>query len=292
MQKIAILTDSNSGITPKEAQEAGVFVLPTPVYIDDRLYYEGVDISNDEFYERQAAGANIKTSMPVVGEVMDEWDRLLEEHDQVIYIPLSSGLSASCQTAEAMAEEDEYDGRVFVVDNRRISVTMKLSVYEAKKLADEGKDAPYIKVFLERTAADSYIYLMVDTLEYLKKGGRITPAAAAIGSMLRIKPVLSIYGDKLDSFAKARTAKQAKEIMIEAIMTDLKEKLKDPEAKDTIVSLAYTRDREPAEAFREELQELFPSKKITVDPLSLVVACHTGPGAIGITVSRSLIKEI
>ena len=292
MQKIAILTDSNSGITPKEAQEAGVFVLPTPVYIDDRLYYEGVDISNDEFYERQAAGANIKTSMPVVGEVMDEWDRLLEEHDQVIYIPLSSGLSASCQTAEAMAEEDEYDGRVFVVDNRRISVTMKLSVYEAKKLADEGKDAPYIKDFLERTAADSYIYLMVDTLEYLKKGGRITPAAAAIGSMLRIKPVLSIYGDKLDSFAKARTAKQAKEIMIEAIMTDLKEKLKDPEAKDTIVSLAYTRDREPAEAFREELQELFPSKKITVDPLSLVVACHTGPGAIGITVSRSLIKEI
>lgn len=291
MGKVAVLTDSNSGITREEADRMGVFVLPTPVYIDDRLYYEGVDIDNDTFYEKQANGASIKTSMPIVGEVMDKWNELLEWNDEVVYIPLSSGLSASCQTAISLAEEEPFEGRVFVVNNHRISVTMKLSVYEAKRLADEGKDSAYIREYLERSAGDSSIYLMVDTLEYLKKGGRVTPAAAAIGSLLKIKPILSLMGEKLDSFAKARTIKQAREIMFEAIMTDLKNKLNDPEAKESVISLAYTRDIEPAEEFRKELLEHFPSKRMIIDPLSLVVACHTGPGAIGLTVTKSILEE-
>ena len=292
MSRVAILTDSNSGISQDEAKKLGIYVLPTPFYINDKLYYEGVNLTSEKFYKLQEKGADIKTSMPIVGDVMDMWNKLLEEYDEVIYIPLSSGLSASCQTAITMASEEPYCDRVFVVNNQRISVTMKLSVLEAKHLADEKKTGEQIREYLEKTKFDSSIYLMVNTLDYLKKGGRITPAAAAIGSLLRIKPVLQIQGEKLDAYAKARTVKQAGEVMIEAITKDLSERFNDPDARDSIIAMAYTRDTEQAEIIREEVMRRFPGKSVVLEPLSLVVACHTGPGAIGMTASKSLIEEI
>lgn len=272
MSKVAILTDSNSGITQEEAKQRGVFVFPTPVYINDEIFYEGVDLTTDTFFAKQAEGADIKTSMPVVGDVIDKWEELLKTYDEVVYIPLSSGLSSSCETATMLAED--YDGKVQVVNNQRISVTMKLSVYDAKKLADDGKSALEIKEILEKMKYDSTIYIMVDTLEYLKKGGRITPAVAAIGSLLKIKPVLQIRGEKLDSFAKARTVKQAKQIMMDAIAKDMDEVLGDPTGENTIIAMAHTQNDEEIQKFKEEALERWPDHDIFVDPLSLVVSCH------------------
>lgn len=288
MSKVAILTDSNSGITQEEAKQRGVFVFPTPVYINDEIFYEGVDLTTETFFAKQAEGADIKTSMPVVGDVIDKWDTLLETYDEVVYIPLSSGLSSSCETAAMLAED--YDGKVQVVNNQRISVTMKLSVYDAKKLADDGKSAVEIKEILEKVKFDSTIYIMVDTLEYLKKGGRITPAAAAIGSLLKIKPVLQIRGEKLDSFAKARTVKQAKQIMMDAIAKDMDEVLGDPTGENTIIAMAHTQNDEEIQKFKEEALERWPDHDIIVDPLSLVVSCHIGPGALAITCTKKLDK--
>ena len=288
MSKVAILTDSNSGITQEEAKQLGVFVFPTPVYINDEIFYEGVDLTTETFFAKQAEGADIKTSMPVVGDVIDKWDTLLETYDEVVYIPLSSGLSSSCETAAMLAED--YDGKVQVVNNQRISVTMKLSVYDAKKLADDGKSAVEIKEILEKVKFDSTIYIMVDTLEYLKKGGRITPAAAAIGSLLKIKPVLQIRGEKLDSFAKARTVKQAKQIMMDAIAKDMDEVLGDPTGENTIIAMAHTQNDEEIQKFKEEALERWPDHDIFVDPLSLVVSCHIGPGALAITCTKKLDK--
>ena len=286
MGKIAIVTDSNSGITQEEAEQAGIYVFPTPVYINDEVFYEGVDLTTDQFFARQAEGAEIKTSMPVVGDVIDKWESLLEEYDEVVYIPLSSGLSSSCETAIMLAED--YDGKVQVVNNQRISVTMKLSVYDAKKLADAGKSATEIKEILEAMKFESTIYIMVDTLEYLKKGGRITPAAAAIGSLLKIKPVLQIRGEKLDSFAKARTVKQAKQIMMDAIAKDMDEVLHDPTGENTIIAMAHTQNEEEIAKFKAEVEERFPGHDIFVDPLSLVVSSHIGPGALAVTCTKKL----
>lgn len=286
MSKVAILTDSNSGITQEEAEQAGIYVFPTPVYINDEVFYEGVDLTTDQFFARQAEGAEIKTSMPVVGDVIDKWESLLEEYDEVVYIPLSSGLSSSCETAIMLAED--YDGKVQVVNNQRISVTMKLSVYDAKKLADAGKSATEIKEILEAMKFESTIYIMVDTLEYLKKGGRITPAAAAIGSLLKIKPVLQIRGEKLDSFAKARTVKQAKQIMMDAIAKDMDEVLHDPTGEHTIIAMAHTQNEEEIAKFKAEVEERFPGHDIFVDPLSLVVSSHIGPGALAVTCTKKL----
>ena len=286
MGKVAILTDSNSGITQEEAKKLGIYVFPTPVYIDDEVFYEGVDLTTEQFFARQAEGAEIKTSMPVVGDVIDKWESLLEEYDEVVYIPLSSGLSSSCDTAIMLAED--YDGKVQVVNNQRISVTMKLSVFDAKTLADAGKSATEIKEILEAMKFESTIYIMVDTLEYLKKGGRITPAAAAIGSLLKIKPVLQIRGEKLDSFAKARTVKQAKQIMMDAIAQDMKEVLHDPTGEDTIIAMAHTQNEEEIAKFKEEVEERFPEHDIIVDPLSLVVSSHIGPGALAVTCTKKL----
>ena len=224
--------------------------------------------------------------MPVVGDVIDKWESLLEEYDEVVYIPLSSGLSSSCDTAIMLAED--YDGKVQVVNNQRISVTMKLSVFDAKTLADAGKSATEIKEILEAMKFESTIYIMVDTLEYLKKGGRITPAAAAIGSLLKIKPVLQIRGEKLDSFAKARTVKQAKQIMMDAIAQDMKEVLHDPTGEDTIIAMAHTQNEEEIAKFKEEVEERFPGHDIIVDPLSLVVSSHIGPGALAVTCTKKL----
>ena len=286
MGKVAILTDSNSGITQEEAKKLGIYVFPTPVYIDDEVFYEGVDLTTEQFFARQAQGAEIKTSMPVVGDVIDKWESLLEEYDEVVYIPLSSGLSGSCNTAIMLAED--YDGKVQVVNNQRISVTMKLSVLDAKTLADAGKSATEIKEILEAMKFDSTIYIMVDTLEYLKKGGRIKPAAAAIGSLLKIKPVLQIRGEKLDSFAKARTVKQAKQIMMDAIAQDMKEVLHDPTGENTIIAMAHTQNEEEIAKFKEEVEERFPGHDIFVDPLSLVVSSHIGPGALAVTCTKKL----
>lgn len=287
MSKVAILTDSNSGITQEEAKKNGIYVIPTPVYINDEVFYEGVDLTTETFFARQAEGADIKTSMPVMGDVIDKWDELLEEYDEVVYIPLSSGLSGSYNAAQMLAEDD-YEGKVEVVNNQRISVTMKISVYEAKKMADQGKSAAEIREILERTRFESTIYIMVDTLEFLKKGGRITPAVAAIGSLLKIKPVLQIRGEKLDSFAKARTVKQGKQIMMDAIAKDMAEGWNDPEGEHTIIAMAHTQNEEEIEKFKEEALQRWPNRDIMIDPLSLVVSGHIGPGALAITCTKKI----
>ncbi|MBQ5426301.1 MAG: DegV family protein [Pseudobutyrivibrio sp.] len=287
MSKVAILTDSNSGITQAEAKELGVYVIPMPFYINEQLYYEDIDLTQEQFYEKLTQGGEITTSMPITGNLIDLWDKLLEDYDQVVYIPMSSGLSSSCATAQMLSED--YDGKVVVVDNQRISVTQKLSALEAKKLADMGKTAEEIRDALMEIKAASTIYITVDTLEYLKKGGRLTPAVAAIGSLLKIKPVLSIYGEKLDKFAMARTMKQAKSIMIDALKKDMQNVLHTDNLDDVVISIAHTQNQEAAEKFREELLEAFPGKDIWIDPLSLSVSCHIGPGALACTVTKKLI---
>jgi len=287
MSKVAILTDSNSGITQAESKELGVFVEPMPFYIDGELYYEDIDLTQDEFYQKLTQGGEIKTSMPITGNLMDTWEKILEDYDELVYIPMSSGLSSSCATAKMLA--DDYDGRVVVVDNQRISVTQKMSALEAKKLADIGKSAQEICDALMEIKSLSTIYITVDTLEYLKKGGRLTPAVAAIGSLLKIKPVLSIYGEKLDKYAMARTVKAAKQTMIEALKKDMVDVLKTDNFDEVQISIAHTQNEEAAIAFREELLKEFPVKDIWIDPLSLSVSCHIGPGALACTITKKLV---
>lgn len=286
MSKVAIVTDSNSGITAKEGEERGIFVIPMPFYINEELFYEGIELTQEQFYDKlQDDSIDIKTSMPMVGDVVDLWDKILESYDEIVYIPMSSGLSSSCETAIMLAQD--YDGKVQVVNNQRISVTQKLSVFDAKHMADEGKSALEIKEYLEATKFDSSIYIMVGTLKYLKKGGRVTTAAAALGTLLKIKPVLQILGEKLDAFAKARTVKQAKQIMIDSINRDIETRL-NCTADDCHISMAYTGTTEEILEFKKEVQELFPNHDIIMDPLSLSVACHIGPGAIAITVTKKM----
>ncbi len=285
---VAVLTDSNSGVTADEVKANGLFVQPMPFYIDGELFYVGINLTGGEYYKKQTGGSEISTSMPIIGDLVDNWEKLLEDYDEVVYIPMSSGLSSSCETAVMLS--NDYDGRVQVVNNQRISVTQKLSVYEAKKLAEEGKSAAEIREYLESHKMDASIYIMVDTLEYLKKGGRITPAVAAIGSLLHIRPVLQIQGEKLDTFAKARTLKQAKQIIIDALKHDFETRFANMNELETVISVAHTENQEEAEIFRDELKEAFPGiENILIDPLSLSVACHIGPGALAATVSKGLI---
>lgn len=286
MSKIAIVSDSNSGITQAKAKELGITVLPMPFFINDETLYEDINLTQEQFYEMLQNDVNISTSMPLVGNLTDAWDELLKEYDEIVHIPMSSGLSGSCQTAMMMAEE--YDGKVQVVDNQRISVTLRQSVLDAMALADKGYSAKEIKEILEREKLEASIYIMVDTLDYLKKGGRITPAVAAIGTLLKLKPVLQIQGEKLDSFAKARTVKQAKSMMIEAIKKDMTERFGDAEGKNMHLQMAYTLDVEAAEAFKAEVAEAFPGMEIVMDPLSLSVSCHIGPGALAIACSKKV----
>ena len=287
MSKVAILTDSNSGITQAQAKDYGVFVIPMPFYIDGELYYEDIDLTQEQFYEKLTQGGEITTSMPITGNLMDTWEKLLKDYDEIVYIPMSSGLSSSCATAKMLAED--YDGKVVVVDNQRISVTQKLSALEAKKLADLGKSAQEICDALMEIKSLSTIYITVDTLEYLKKGGRLTPAVAAIGSLLKIKPVLSIYGEKLDKYSMARTVKAAKQTMIEALKKDMQNVLHTDNLDDVVISIAHTQNQEAAEKFKEELEAEFPGQEIWIDPLSLSVSCHIGPGALACTVTKKLI---
>ena len=290
MSKIAIMTDSNSGITQDESKELGVYVLPMPFYIDGKMYYEDIDLTQEEFYEKLKQDCEIKTSMPLVGDVTDQWEELLKEYDEIVYIPMSSGLSSSCETAYMLSQD--YDGRVQVVNNQRISVTQRQSVMDAKQLAEQGKSAAEIKQILEDVKSESSIYIMLDTLYYLKKGGRITPAAAALGTLLKLKPVLQIQGDKLDAFAKARTAKQGKNIMIETMKKDFEERFESPDGKKMHLEIAYSDDKEAAEAFKEEVQKAFPDNEIVMNPLSLSVSCHIGPGAIAIACSKAIDEKL
>lgn len=285
---VAIVTDSNSGITQQQGKEYGVFVLPMPFFIDGEQHFEDIDLTQEEFYQKLEGEADISTSMPAVGDVIDFWDKLLKEYDEIVHIPMSSGLSGSCEAAVALAQD--YEGRVQVVNNQRISLTQRRSVLDAKTMADADKSAAQIREYLEATKFESSIYIMLDTLYYLKKGGRITPAAAALGTLLRLKPVLQIQGEKLDAFAKARTSKLGKGIMIDAIKSDLEKRFGDPEGKDMWIDIAYTKDIEPALELKQELEEVFPARKgeIVINPLSLSVSCHIGPGALAITCAKKL----
>ena len=281
MSKIAIVTDSNSGITQKEGKELGISVIPMPFYINDELYFEDITLTQEEFYQKLDEDADIKTSQPAPGDVLDLWEKLLEDHDEIVHIAMSSGLSSSCATAAMLA--DDYDGKVQVVDNQRISVTQRQSVADAMKLAEEGKSAKEIKDILEADKLDSGIFIMVDTLKYLKKGGRVTSAGAAIGTVLGIKPVLQIHGEKLDAFAKTRGVKQAKKKMIAAVRKELEERFPDGDfAKHAYLQSAYTKDKEAALKWKEELMAEFPEMEFHQDPLSLSVACHIGAGALAV----------
>ena len=287
MNKIAIVTDSNSGITQQEAKELGIFVLPMPFYIGEELYFEGVNLTQEAFYEKLEGDVEIHTSQPSPGDVMALWEELLLQYEEVVHIPMSSGLSGSCDTAMMLAEE--WDGRVQVVDNQRISVTQRQSVLEAKALAEQGKTAQEIKALLELHRLDASIYIMVDTLKYLKKGGRVTPAGAALGTLLRIKPVLEIQGEKLDAFAKARSVKQAKAIMINAILKDLQNRFgADASPSRVKIMMGHTMNAEEAALWRQELTELFPQQELYITSLPLSVACHTGPGSLAITCCQCL----
>ncbi len=279
MKKTAIVTDSNSGITPAEAEELGIYLVPMPFFIDGELFYEGVNLSHEDFYSKMAAGAEISTSQPTPGAVLDLWDTLLEDHDELVYIPMSSALSGSCATAEALAED--YDGRVTVVDNQRISATQRQSVLDAVSMVNDGQDASRINEVLLRDKLEASIYITVDTLKYLKKGGRITAAAAAFGTVLGIKPVLQIQGEKLDAFAMAHGMKSAKKQMLDAVEKDLETRFAGK--KGVYVAAAYTCSDDEAKLWAEEIRARFGDRfNGYIAPLSLSVACHTGPGAYGI----------
>ena len=289
MSKIAIATDSNSGITQAQGKELGIFVLPMPFYINDELFLEDITLSQKQFYERLAQDADVKTTQPSPGDVTDLWDKILQDYDQIVYIPMSSGLSSSCETAMMLAQD--YEGKVFVVNNQRISVTQRQSVLDALEMAQAGKSAQEIHDYLERTKFDSDIYITVDTLKYLKKGGRCTPAAAALGAVLGIKPVLRIKGEKLDSFAKVRGWKAAKKTMIDAIHNTMETEFAGLSGPEQLhIAAAYTGDRADAQEWLEELEAIFPGYPIHMDPLSLSVACHIGPGARAVTVTKALEK--
>ena len=289
--KIAVVTDSNSGITQAQAKEMGVAVLPMPFMIDGETYYEDITLTQEQFYQRLKDNADIATSQPTPDSILKMWDKLLKEYDQIIHIPMSSGLSGSCSTAMMLAGEDEYEGKVFVVDNRRISVTQYQSVKDAQMLAAMGMDGTQIKKRLEETAADSVIFITVDTLKYLKKGGRITSAAAALGTLLKIKPVLIILGEKLDSFARARTMKHAKTMMINAIQKELDGRLHDSECRNCHLAIAHTDNEEAALEFKKEVEERFPNADVYMAPLSLSIACHIGPGSLAVTATRKMEEE-
>ncbi len=285
--KIAILTDSNSGITREEADNLNIYVLPMPFYIDDEVFFEDIDLTQEEFYKRLEDNCKITTSMPVVGDLLDEWDKLLEDYDQIVYIPMSSSLSSSCQTAHMLSLDDEYEDKVFVVDNQRISVTMRESVLDAKYLAEKGYNGEDIKNILEDHKRDSSIYISLVTLEYLSRGGRLTKGVAALGNILRIKPVLQIQGGKLDTFARGRTLEQCKQTMISAIKEDIKNRF-DNDPSIVEIAIAHTDNEEEAIKFREEVLEIWPDREIVINPLSLSVACHIGPGSLAITVGRRI----
>ena len=287
MSKVAVVTDSNSGISQELADKMGISVLPMPFTIDGKEYFEGISLTQEEFYEYLKKDANIATSQPSPESVLNLWKELLKEYDEVLHIPMSSGLSGSCQTAIALA--DDFDGRVQVVNNHRISITQRRAVEDAVRLAEEGKSAREIRAILEETKLESSIYITVATLKYLKKGGRITPAVAAIGTMLRLKPVLTIQGERLDSFSKARTMRQARQTMIDAIKNDIEKRFGGLGARGVYLDIAHTNNYEEAEDFKAEVEAAFPGYQVGfVDALSLSVSCHIGDGALALAATKIL----
>lgn len=286
MSKVRIITDSNSGITVEDARELGVTVLPMPFSINEEMYFEQESLTHEQFYEELAAGKDIMTTQPSPGQVMGIWDEALKEYDEIVYIPMSSGLSGSYQTAAMLAED--YEGKVHVVNNQRISVTQRQSVLDALRLLEAGKSAKEIKDILEEDKFNSSIYLMVDTLVYLKKGGRITPAAAALGTLLKLKPVLQIQGERLDAFAKARTVSQAKSIIINAVKSDIDKRFGGLSKENISLHMAYAHDLDRILEFKEEVLKEFPGYDINLYPLSLSVATHIGPGCIALAVTKNL----
>ncbi|MBR6770801.1 MAG: DegV family protein [Lachnospiraceae bacterium] len=286
MAKIAIITDSNSGITQAQAQSMGLYVLPMPFMIHEENYFEDINLTQEEFYQRLAKGEDVVTSQPSPDSVMELWDKVLKEHDQIVHIPMSSGLSGSCQSAIMLSEE--YEGRVQVVNNQRISVTQRQSALDALMLAEKGMDAVQIKNALEADKYNSSIYIMLDTLYYLKKGGRITPAAAALGTLLKLKPVLQIQGERLDAFAKARTVSQGKAMMINAIRNDMKNRFGGVDKDRIRLQVVHSNNLEAAQIWKAELQEEFPGFEIHIDSLSLSVACHIGPGSLAVACTKNI----
>lgn len=287
MNKIAIVADSNSGYTQEKANETGIFLIPMPFYINGEEYFEGVNLTQKEFFEYLKNDAEVSTSQPSPGSMLTLWDNLLKTYDEIIYFPMSSGLSGSCQTAAMLAQD--YEGKVFVVDNQRISAPLKHSIIDACTMVQMGKSGQEIKDYLEKTKMDSAVYITVDTLKYLKKGGRITPAAAALGTLLKIKPILQIRGEKLDSYGKARTMNQAKKLMIDALKKDVAENF-GGNAKEVHFDIAHTQNETEAMAVKELIEENFPGCEVSIiDPLSLSIACHIGEGAVGVAWTKKLI---
>ncbi|WP_287386522.1 DegV family protein [Lachnospira sp.] len=287
MSKVAIVTDSNSGITQKESKELGIRVIPMPFFIDGKEYLEDITLTQEEFYVKLEGDADISTSQPSVGELQDTFDEVLKDYDELVFIPMSSGLSGTCQTATMLAED--YDGKVCVVNNQRISVTMRQSAIDALELAKKGYSAKEIKEILEKHKFDSSIYITLETLKYLKKGGRITPAAAAIGTVLNLKPVLQIQGEKLDAYTKTRGKEAAKKKMIEAMKNDFENRFANFAKEGKLhLEAAYSGNPEEAAEWKELLSKEFPGYDIHMDPLSLSISCHIGKGALAVAVSACL----
>ncbi len=287
MGKIAIVTDSNSGITQRQARVMGIYVLPMPFYINGDMYYEDITLTQEEFYQRLAEEADISTSQPSPADVMEMWDDILKEYEEIIHIPMSSGLSSSCETAIALAQD--YDGRVHVVDNQRISITQRQSVLDALWMAGQGMSAQEIVDVLMREKLEASIYITVDTLKYLKKGGRVTAAGAALGTVLNIKPVLQIQGEKLDAFAKVRGFKAAKKKMLDAIEKDITKRFA---GKKLYLMAAYTCAEEEAEEWKKEIEARFPGYEVHMDPLSLSVSCHIGPGSMAVACCKVIDESL
>ena len=287
MSKIAIVTDSNSGISQKQAEGLeDVYVIPMPFTFNEETFYEDINLTVDEFFQKMEAGEEVLTSQPSLDTVTSLWDKLLTEYDEIVHIPMSSGLSGACQSATMLAMD--YDDKVQVVNNQRISVTQRQSVLNAKQLAARGKSAAGIKEILEKDRFNSSIYIMLDTLQYLKKGGRITPAAATLGTLLRIKPVLQIQGEKLDAFAKARTSSHGKTVMMNALRNDLEHRFGGVEMQNYTLYVAHTRNEEAALSLQKELEAAYPGVEVYMDRLPLSVSCHIGPGALGVGCCQKL----
>lgn len=283
MGKVAVITDSNSGITQKEAALLGIKVVPMPFYINEELFFEDITLTQEQFYEKLEGDAEISTSQPSPGDILDLWNETLKTYDEIVYLPMSSALSSSCETAIMLSED--FDGKVFVVDNQRISITLRQSVLDAIQLAEEGKTAKEIYDILMKEKLEASIYITVDTMKYLKKGGRVTPTAAALGTVLNIKPVLQIQGGKLDTYAKVRGWKAAKKSMLDAMEKDITERFA---GKEVHLEAAYTCDEETAAAWKAEIEARFPGYDLVMNKLSLSVSCHIGPGSMAVACSKKI----
>ena len=284
-KQTAIVTDTNSGLRPEEAAALGIDLIPMPVNLDGACFFEYDTITQAEFFSRLSAGAEVSTSQPAPGALTDCWERLLEHCDQVVYIPMSAGLSGGYQTAVMLAED--YDGRVLVADTRRISVTQRQAALDGAFLARQGKTGAEIYEYLERDGGNSDIFIAVNTLDLLKKSGRVTAAGAALGSMLSIKPVLRIRSGKLDAYRKVRGMRAAMQAMIEGLREDTLRL----EGERLAIRAAYAGDRQAGEDWQAALQAAFPELEIGLDPLPISVCCHVGCGALGVGIARDILTE-